>query len=730
MVQPVAPAQISAALERMNPSEILIPDRFTDKPDLYSHLAPIQKRLTLQPSSLFDSRNGQQRLETLFGVGTLESFGAFSRAEVAAAGSLIDYCTRTQKGRLPRIMRLRQVSGATAMEIDAATRRSLELTRTLEGERKGSLLGCIDRTATCAGARMLQARLSAPSTELAVINGRLDAIAAFVARAPLRHELRTQMQSVPDLERALARLTVGRGGPRDLGMVRDGLRQAEQILGLLALQPSGLAENGTIALTDLMQTLHQQPATQEFTDRLTQALADSLPFLERDGNFIREGYSPKLDEYRMMRGESRRLIAALQGKYQQMTSIDALKIAFNNVLGYFIEVPAKKADAMLVRKGEADNPFVHRQTMAGAVRFTTPELAELERDLSQAGDRAVAIELEIFAQLVAEACRLADEIGRHAAGLAGLDVASALAELAVDMDYTRPMLDDSRGFLIEGGRHPVVEHALRAKAGAFIANDCDLGSSRLWLLTGPNMAGKSTYLRQNALIAILAQAGSYVPAKSAHIGIVDRLFSRVGASDDLASGRSTFMVEMVETASILNQATRRSLVILDEIGRGTATFDGLSIAWACVEHLHSVNSCRALFATHYHELTSLQAKLEHLSCYSMQVKEWQNDIVFLHTVGPGSADRSYGIHVARLAGLPESVIARAETVLKTLEKSEHSGNVRKLADDLPLFTALREPTQKPYDAPDPVKQRLSGIDPDTLTPREALDALYALKSLQ
>ncbi len=722
-VQAIRPHSLASALERVGASEILIPDRFIEKPDLYDHLAPMQRRLTLQPASLFDSRNAQIRLEKIFGVGTLDAFGAFSRAEVAAAGALLDYTDRTQVGKLPRLARPRQVNDGAALEIDAATRRSLELTRTQAGERKGSLLSCIDRTATCCGARMLASRLSAPSTALDDIRQRLDEVETFVTDTRLRTAMREMLAPIPDIERALARLSVGRGGPRDLGAIRDGLKQAEQI-------GASLTINVQPALAPLAQDLRQQPATQALADRLKSALDDTLPAMERDGGFIRPGTSPKLDDYRTLRDDSKRLIAGLQQNYQKQTGIDALKISYNNVLGYFIEVPAKKADPLLVKKGDNDNPFIHRQTMAGAVRFTTPDLAQLERDLSQAADRAVAIELELFAQLCAETVRLSDEIGRHARALAALDVASSLAVLAVEMEYTRPVLDSSAAFDIKGGRHPVVEHALRRTAGTFIPNDCDLSSeTRLWLLTGPNMAGKSTFLRQNALIAILAQTGSYVPAASARIGVIDRLFSRVGASDDLASGRSTFMVEMVETAAILNQATPKSLVILDEIGRGTATFDGLSIAWACVEHLHETNKCRALFATHYHELTSLQAKLPCLSCHSMQVKEWKGDIVFLHSVGRGAADRSYGIHVARLAGLPSTVIKRAQQVLHTLEKGEQSGVVSKLADDLPLFSTLKDCAPKRYIA-SPIEEMVASIDPDNLTPKEALEALYTLKSLK
>ena len=723
LVQPVLEKDLAMAIARVSASELLIPDRLVQKETLFELLGLIRDTLTTQAASLFDSDNARKRLEDTFGVGTLDAFGGFSRAEIAAAGALIDYIDRTQKGKIPHLSRPRQIIANGIMEIDLATRRNLEIIRTLSGEKVGSLLAAIDRTVTPGGARMLQARLSAPLCDVTAINQRLNEVESFVKSASLRGLIRDTLKQVPDIERALGRLTVGRGGPRDLGMIRDGLKQAENLRAFLI-------DEQVPALDNISEALHQQPMIQQLADRLKDALAEDLPALERDGGFVRAGYSAKLDELRLMRDDSRRLIAALQARYQQMTNIDSLKIAYNNILGYFIEVPAKKADPLLVRKGEentTDNPFIHRQTMASAVRFTTPELAELERDISSASDKAIGIELEVFRQMVDEISRLSEDIGNHARAVAALDVASAFAQLATDENYIRPTIDETLTFDIKGGRHPVVEQVLRKTSGnEFVPNDCDLSNQqRLWLLTGPNMAGKSTFLRQNALIVLMAQTGAYVPAASAHIGLVDRLFSRVGASDDLARGRSTFMVEMVETATILNQATDRSLVILDEIGRGTATFDGLSIAWACVEHLHEGNKCRSLFATHYHELTALQSRLPALSCHSMQVREWKGDIVFLHSVGRGAADRSYGIHVARLAGLPAAVIARAEAVLKTLEKGEHTATVTKLADDLPLFTAK---------APEPPKAsaletRLRDIQPDSLSPREALDILYELKKL-
>ncbi|KGM31372.1 DNA mismatch repair protein MutS, partial [Inquilinus limosus] len=468
-------------------------------------------------------------------------------------------------------------------------------------------------------------------------------------------------------------------------------------------------------------------------DRLTRALAEELPLLVRDGGFIAPGYLPELDEVRTLRDESRRLIAALQQRYADETKIQNLRIRHNNVIGYHIEVSANQSDKLL--QPPHAGTFIHRQTMASAMRFTTVELSTLERSIAEAADKALALELRLFADLVSEVTGRAEAISGAVRALACFDVAASQAELAVERRYCRPKVTGGTGFRIKGGRHPVVEIALaEAQAGPFVGNDCDLSEDRrLWLLTGPNMAGKSTFLRQNALIAVLAQMGGFVPAEEAEIGVVDRLFSRVGAADDLARGHSTFMVEMVETAAILNQAGPRAMVILDEIGRGTATFDGLSIAWACVEHLHETTRCRALFATHYHELTALQARLKHLACHTMRVKEWQGDIVFLHEVAPGTADRSYGIHVARLAGLPAAVVGRAQEVLEALEAGKEGRSVARLVDDLPLFSAAAaRPTSVAEAAPrgpSELETAVAGLDPDAMTPREALERLYALKAL-
>ena len=730
-VQPVDKSGLAAALARIDPRELLVPERLAQKPELYELWAEWKSRMSVQPDARFDSENGRKRLQELYKVGTLDAFGVFSRAEVAAAGALALYVELTQKGKVPALAPPARLAPGSVMEIDASTRRTLELTYTLSGDRRGSLLHTIDRTVTGAGARLLAAHLAAPLTQPAAIDHRLDMVEFCLTEEAARGEIREALKGVPDLERALSRLALQRGGPRDLAGIRDALARAADTRAILvrpALTPRPAGIDGIIRDMGL-------PGDENTVlgKRLTRALAPDLPVLTRDGGFIARGYSDALDELLTMRDEGKRVIAGLQARYADLTGVPGLKIKHNNVLGYHIEVTATHADKLM--SGRARETFIHRQTMATAVRFGTVELSDLERKLSEAGDRALALELALFAELVAEVMGRVDSLTTLARALAALDLSAALAALAAEKSWCRPVPDDSMAFDIRGGRHPVVEAALEKAGGpAFVANDCDLSPERrLWLLTGPNMAGKSTYLRQNALIAILGQMGSYVPAERARFGTVDRLFSRVGAADDLARGRSTFMVEMVETAAILNQAGPRALVILDEIGRGTATFDGLSIAWACVEHLHQATRCRALFATHYHELTQLAAKLPRLSCHTMRIKEWHGDVVFLHEVAPGAADRSYGIHVARLAGLPKPVIRRAEEVLKILEAGDHGSAVSRLVDDLPLFSlAAARPPAAPVAEPakpSPLEEALRAVNPDELSPREALETLYRLRGL-
>jgi DNA mismatch repair protein MutS len=724
--QPLQPAQLAAALARLAPGELLVPDRLLGRDALKGAFEDWNAALTPLPGARFDSDNAARRLQAAFNVAALDSFGAFTRAEISACGALLDYVELTQAGKRPALTPPRRERADGTMEIDPATRRNLELVKSLDGRRDGSLLATIDRTLTGPGARLLAERLAAPLTDRAEIERRLDLVQLFVERPALRDKVREALKRTPDVERALQRLCVGRGGPRDLLALRDGLESAEALSAMLGAEPEALAPPPA----PLGEIVKAATGHRPLIEGLGAALADEPPLFARDGGFIRAGYRSELDEQRTLRDDSRKTVAALEAKYRAATNVATLKIRHNNMIGYHIEVTATHADKLdLAALG-----FTRRQSMSNATRFSTAELADLETRIGRAADQALALELAIFDVLLGEAMKASVEIVAAGRALAALDVAAALAELASSGNYVRPILSDDTSFRLDGGRHPVVEAALSRQGGTgFVPNDCDLGDPRrLWLLTGPNMAGKSTFLRQNALLAVMAQAGSFVPAKAAHIGIVDRLFSRVGASDDLARGRSTFMVEMVETAAILNQATNRSLVILDEIGRGTATFDGLSIAWATLEHLHEVNRCRALFATHYHELGALKERLGSLAPYTMRVKEWQNQVVFLHEVAPGAADRSYGIHVAQLAGLPQAVVTRAEEVLAELEKGEQSGAVTRLADDLPLFaSAPARPASGSAKARESeVEKALEAINPDELTPKQALEMLYELRRLK
>lgn len=721
-------SRLLADILRVDPRELIVADTVFHDPELRGVFDVVGRAVSPQPPSLFDSATAENRIQRYFDVGTLDGFGQFSRAELSAISGAIAYVEKTQLAERPPLMRPERESEGSSLFIDPATRGNLELLRTLSGKREGSLLRAIDRTTTGGGARLLAERLTSPLTDPAAIAERLDSISFFLTRQPLADLMQAALRGVPDMPRALSRLAVGRGGPRDLGALARGLEAASEIFQLL---PSGELPS---ELARVRECLAQLP--QDFGAHLERSLADELPLLKRDGGFIRAEYQAELDEMRALRDHSRRIIAGLQADYMETTGIRSLKIKHNNVLGYFIEVTANNASIM-TDSDEAKGKFIHRQTIANAMRFTTTELAELETKIANAAERALSIELGIFEALTNEAVLNASVIRAGALALATLDVSVALAALADEQGYCRPLVDDSLAFEIIAGRHPVVEQSLRRQAeNPFVANDCNLsplttGKGAIWLLTGPNMGGKSTFLRQNALIAILAQMGSFVPAGSAHIGVVDRLFSRVGASDDLARGRSTFMVEMVETAAILNQATEQSLVILDEIGRGTATFDGLSIAWAAVEYLHEKNQCRAIFATHFHEMTSLSEKLERLSNVTMRVKEWDGDVVFLHEVAKGAADRSYGVQVARLAGLPEAVVNRARDVLHQLEAGETSGKADKLIDDLPLFSVeVKRQAPKPVQGKDSaLLSALSSVNPDELTPRDALEVLYRLKGL-
>jgi len=718
-LQPVNKSNLLSAIGRINPQEILLSDKLTQNPELFETFAEYKDKLTIQANSRFDSENSRKRLEALFNVGTLESFGDFSRAEIAAAGALIDYIKLTQKGKIPRISKPKQLRVNSVMEVDAATRRNLELTHTMSGEKKGSLLHTIDMTVTGAGARLLTKNLSMPLTDPDEINHRLDMLEFFIEQNNIREDIRKALKQSADIERSIGRLSLERGGPRDIAAIKNTLSNAVNLSIILNNYNKNLPE----AIKDILASLNLWGEHHPLINQLDRALKEDLPMLSRDGGFIKAGYSPKLDEYQSLKSKGKDHIAALKVKYSKQVNLPKLKIKHNNIIGYHIEVNSNNADVLFADKEN----FIHRQTLATVARFTTVELSDLEKNIAEASVKSLALELDIFKNLVAEVLSNDEIIIKTAYALATVDLGSSLAELAVKNNYTRPLIDSSLTFDIKGGRHPVVENAIKLRENKdFIENDCNLAEeTRLWLLTGPNMAGKSTFLRQNALIALMAHIGSYVPAAHAHIGVIDRLFSRVGAADDLARGRSTFMVEMVETAIILNQATPRSLVILDEIGRGTATYDGLSIAWSCLEYLHEENKCRTIFATHYHELTSLTETLSSLSCHSIKVKEWKDNIIFLHEVIKGTADRSYGIHVAKLAGLPPAVIIRSEEVLKNIEGQKNI-KTKLSTNDLPLFSIV--PLEESSNI-SKTEEALKDINPDNLSPREALEVLYKLKSL-
>jgi DNA mismatch repair protein MutS len=720
---------LSAHLIRLNPSEIIASDK--DKEFCFQLDQAMQSRIHFEPSTRFNYKSAENSLKNLYAVQTLDSFGTFKKEEIMAAGTLIDYVERTQLGQMPYIAPIKQHGEDSFLHIDAATRRSLELTHTQQGEIKGSLLHTIDHCQSGAGSRLLSQWLSSPLTNKNNIEQRLNKVSSFLKLSNVRADIRNHLKATPDLERAMGRLTIGRGSPRDLDAIRNALDKSLSLKSILEDKSTKSHD-----FTQEINTLTHNPQLSKLKQTLEEAITEDPPALTRDGGFIAKGFDTQLDRYKTIKEDSRKLIAELQGKYVSDTGINTLRISFNNMLGYFIEVSSKHGDKLLIGansnekqedKGSDSNPYIHRQTLANSMRFTTPELSQLERDIMEATTKALAVEQAIFDRLVKDVTDNAPILHDIAEAIATLDVYTALAALAEDENYTQPTITEDICFDVKGGRHAVVEQALRQNnTGAFVSNECHLNEDdKIWLLTGPNMAGKSTFLRQNALIAILAQIGSFVPADSATIGIIDKLFSRVGAADDLASGRSTFMVEMVETATILNQATERSFVILDEIGRGTATYDGLSIAWACLEHLNSINQCRTLFATHYHELTSLEESLPALSCHSMQVKEWQGDIVFLHQVGKGAANRSYGIHVGKLAGLPKPVLKRAESILALLEKEKKTDQL----DALPLFEVTTVPTQEETtQGLSKINDLLANLDPNELSPREALDIIYELKN--
>jgi DNA mismatch repair protein MutS len=729
LLSEAAAADLAGELLRLRPAELLIAEDETQ--DEAAKAASEAAGAPLSPLSraCFTKARGERALKEAFEIAALDGLGDFADGDLAAIGALLHYVNLTQMGERPALRPPKREAASALLSIDAATRASLELLRP-RNEGAPTVFAAIDRTVTAAGARELMSRLVSPSADVELINRRLDAVAALIEDWALRERVRAILRTTPDMSRALSRLKLKRGGPRDLGAIRDGLAIAGELAALIAETPAQPAH-----LADIVSALSPFTTGNEaqLGWRLARALSEALPFFSRDGGFIATGYDDKLDELRGLASGSKVVLAKLQADYQAQTGVKSLKIQYNQVFGYFVEVGPASAAALQAEPHAS--LFRHKQTLANAVRFTTPELAALESRILNATSEALARELALFEELAAAILAAEAPIARAAAALASLDCLAALAELAPSQNYVRPRVDESRAFLIEGGRHPAVEQALARSGEPFIANDCKLDGAgeraRAFLVvTGPNMAGKSTYLRQNALIAVLAQMGSYVPAASAHIGVADRLFARIGAADDLARGRSTFMVEMTETAAILNLASARSLVILDEIGRGTATFDGLSIAWAVLEHLHDAVRCRGLIATHYHELTRLADDLPRAGNVRMGVTEWKDTIVFLHAVEAGAANRSYGVQVAKLAGAPKPVVLRAKQILAQLESGAGPHGPLTLPTDMPLFSAPGLAAEHAEEAaPHPALEKLAALDVDSLSPREALEKLYALKGL-
>lgn len=742
-VTEILDAQLPAQLARLAPREILLTQSTYDALAEQPWFHEWKPRVTLRPDVQFEPKSAARRIATHYQVSGADAFGEFGAAALSACGALLDYVAITQMAAAVRLNPPRIERPDQLLQMDAPTRRNLELLVTLSGTRRGSLLATIDETVTAPGGRMLAQWLGAPSCDLAVIAARQEAVAWLVEDEKWRGSLRDMLRPISDMERALSRLSLGRGGPRDVLMLKTSLAQTNHLHERLreVVLPEALAQ-----LRGVLAGHHT------LADTLSFALRTEVPHLARDGNFIAEGFRADLDEYRRLRDESRRVIAVMEQKLKADTGIASLKIKHNGVLGYFIEITA-------LHEKKITPEFIHRQSMSGALRYTTVELNQTALAIESAADKALKLELQLFEELVQAILARGVEIAAAASALAMLDAFASLAERAVQGQWVRPHITSDTAFEVKAGRHPVVEEAQRRAHREFVANDCCLGQdsgfrlrdsgkeagrdqeavsipnalpesrilnpeASLLLITGPNMGGKSTFLRQQAVLTILAQMGSFVPAESATIGLVDKLFCRVGAADDLARGQSTFMVEMVETASILHQATARSLVVLDEIGRGTATYDGVSIAWAVAEHLHNVTQCRSLFATHYHELTALAESLPRLRNYHASAKEYQGNLVFMHRIEPGAADQSYGIHVAALAGLPKPLLTRARGLLTTLE-SGHSLTKKREAPQLSLFAVSQAP--EPSLSPHPFAERLKNLDVDNITPRMALDLLAEWK---
>jgi len=722
-IKSIEKKHLGALISRLAPKEILVSEKIEN--DLPEVLHSLEVSITPLSNLMFESTGAEERVCKLYKVNTLDGFGTFGRVEIAAINAIVEYLHLTQKGYLPILQTPVKELTKDYLHIDSFTRKNLELTQSLSGEKHGSLLSTIDQTITASGARMLESRLSNPSANVEIIKSRQNDIGIFLKHSIIREKIRKYLKNILDIERGLTRASLNRSGPRDIKAISTGLISSKKIFKELTT----LDEFNSLSFD-----LNSLRGHKTITDNIEKALVQDPPINIKEGEFIKNGFNDNLDKHRMLRDQGQKVLAKLQQELALKTGISNLKIKHNNVLGYFIEVSARHSESMLSPPLNA--MFFHRQTTANSIRFTTLGLGETESEIITAKNCALELEKTIFEKIQQDLLKCAEKILKTAKSLAEVDLICSLSKTAEERNWCKPLVDETRNFEIISGRHPVVEEALSEVAESrFIPNNCNLNclekDANIWLITGPNMAGKSTFLRQNALLVVLAQMGSYVPATSANIGIVTQLFSRVGASDDLARGHSTFMVEMVETAAILNQADEKSLVILDEIGRGTATYDGLSIAWATLEYLHEKNKCRALFATHYHELASLSEKLTGITNATVSVKEFKEEIIFLYEVILGFADRSYGVQVAKLAGMPLSVLTRAEQVLNKLNSSDKkSSSYKKTSlEKLPLFNL--SPPEKALVPKNThrVEAKLKNIMPDEISPKDALELIYTLKEM-
>ena len=696
-------------LLRMNFSEILVSDAM----ELNIISEEWHSIIKKQSSSLFHYSSCLQQICSYFSIISLEGIGKFSDGEVIAAGVLLSYLKLTQCGKLPILSMIKNESENNFLEIDYFTQKSLEILSNLSGETNGSLIISLDETKTAGGARLLKQRITEPFYKVVEIEKRYNLINWFLNNDIDIFKLQNNLENTPDIERSLSRISLLRGSPKDLSILCNGLLNVKEIYEIIILFKDRLNQSPL-----LNNILNQISVDYSLFEDIKNSLKKDLPLSTKEGGFIRDGYDENLDKLRNFRNNELEEITKLQNKYSDLTNVNSLKIKYNRMLGYHIEVRAVH-DKSLRDK----DIFIHRQTTAQTSRFTTIELNEAENQLINSYEKSISIEMDIFKNFTNEIINEGKKILDIASAISELDIGIMVVKQSKDRGYVCPKILENKTLEIIEGRHPVVETQMKLSENSFISNDCILNKDDfLWLITGPNMAGKSTYLRQNALIVIMAQAGLFVPAKEANIGVCDKIFSRVGASDDLAKGQSTFMIEMIETSLILNTASEKSLVILDEIGRGTATFDGLAIAWSVLDYLHNNIKPRTLFATHYHELTSLKEDLNHLSCHKMSIKEWNNSIIFMHKIIEGEADKSYGIHVAQLAGLPFEVIKKATQLLSKLENNKDNSYLKK-SDNLDDNYSNINENQIFF-------KEFDNINVDDISPREALDILYKLKLLR